>query len=140
MDQLSKLHQLYQSVSSISAKSQINLQRQKEETGSHKSLTALFQDLERISLRSEVNSLCSEPVKLYDYNDFNELDNQNFQAVSMADIFGDICGNQNELSSGMTNNAAIFTAFSCNLENSFLSCHFHKFVLSQCHPVVPSSF
>ena len=78
LDQLSKLHQLYQSVSSISAKSQINLQRQKEEgtaTGSHKSLTALFQDLERISLRSEVNSLCSEPVKLYDYNDFNELDN-----------------------------------------------------------------
>ena len=111
MDQLSKLHQLYQSVSSISAKSQINLQRQKEETGSHKSLTALFQDLERISLRSEVNSLCSEPVKLYDYNDFNELDNQNFQAVSMADIFGDICGNQNELSSGMTNNAAIFYCF-----------------------------
>ena len=135
-------------MSSISAKSQINLQRQKEETGSHKSLTALFQDLERISLRSEVNSLCSEPVKLYDYNDFSELDNQNFQAVSMADIFGDICGNQNELSSGMTNSAAIFlTPKTClnvillsHWEKSILSCSFQKLLLSLCHPVKPSSF
>ena len=99
LDQLAKLHQLYQSVSSISAKSQINLQRQQEQQGSQRSLTALFHDLERISLKSdsEVNSLCSEPVKMYDYNDFNGMDNQNFATVSMADIFGDICGHQGEL-------------------------------------------
>ena len=63
----------------------------------------VIQDLERISLRSEVNSLCSEPVRLYDYNDFNEEDKNGgqFAAVSMADIFGDICGNQAHLSADL---------------------------------------
>merc|ERR550532_1696242 len=59
-------------------------------------------DLERISIHSDANSLCSEPVKMYDYNDFhddhplnNNLDdlfdfsitnNNNKLTVSLSDL------------------------------------------------------
>ena len=113
-DQLAKLNELYQSVSSISAKSQSHLDAaQLDENnmcnyngglrGSTLSLSALLNDLERASIGdgcsnadSEVNSLCSEPVKMYDYNDFVDLNKNN--TLSVADIFDDICGNKNSLS------------------------------------------
>ena len=117
-DQLAKLHELYQSVSSISAKSQNHLNAAREENeknmcnynvgglrGSTLSLSALLNDLERASIGggsnadSEVNSLCSEPVKMYDYNDFVDINKNNaLSTLSMTDIFDDICGNKNSLS------------------------------------------
>ena len=94
-DQLAKLHELYQSVSNINDKAKSHLEEAKnrnEIKSSCLSLSALMTDLERISMNSDANSLCSEPVKMYDYNDFqnnpaalNSEDN-----VNLDDLF-DFC-------------------------------------------------
>uniref|UniRef100_A0A0K2T2X4 Putative LOC100745168 [Bombus impatiens] n=1 Tax=Lepeophtheirus salmonis TaxID=72036 RepID=A0A0K2T2X4_LEPSM len=63
IDQLAKLHELYQSVSSINAKSQNRLRNVSSEMGSCFSLGAHQNgDDEGGSLKSDLNSLCSEPV------------------------------------------------------------------------------
>ena len=106
-DQLAKLHELYQSVSSINDKAKTHLEeariRNSEAVRSScLSLSALMTDLEKISIHSDANSLCSEPVKMYDYNDFhddhplnNNLDdlfdfsitnNNNKLTVSLSDL------------------------------------------------------
>ncbi len=87
-DQLSKLHDLYASVSSISAKSQSHLEEREMQRqqlhregggtwqrGSTYSLGALVQNSRDAadpasSSTSDLNSLCSEPVKMPDYADF----------------------------------------------------------------------
>ncbi len=104
-DQLAKLHELYQSVSSINAKAQSHLESTKTRNAlllnggsegirsSCLSLSALMTDLEKISVNSggdgnldrneercggdDANSLCSEPVKMYDYNDFADMNLNN---------------------------------------------------------------
>lgn len=96
-DQLAKLHELYQSVSSINDKAKSHLEEAKnrnEIKSSCLSLSALMTDLERISMNSDANSLCSEPVKMYDYNDF-----QNNQEVNLDDLF-DFCNKNTTVSLG----------------------------------------
>ena len=99
-DQLAKLHELYQSVSSINDKAKSHLEeariRNSEAVRSScLSLSALMTDLERISIHSDANSLCSEPVKMYDYNDFQE-NNNNLDENNLDDLF-DFSINNNKL-------------------------------------------
>ena len=99
LDQLAKLHELYQSVSSISAKCQSHLdaanKRQQQQSdmqrgkGSCFSLSALANEghsLKSEASSSEVNSLCSEPARMYDYSDFVDI-NRNSAAPSVTDLF-----------------------------------------------------
>ena len=113
-DQLAKLHELYQSVSSINDKAKSHLEEAKirnntvnEVTRSScLSLSALMTDLERISIHSDANSLCSEPVKMYDYNDFSQnlqknANNGDFSPaeVNLDDLF-DFCNKNTTVSLG----------------------------------------
>jgi hypothetical protein len=89
-------------VSSINAKAQSHLESTRIRDQHHEgirsscvSLSALMTDLERISIHSDsdqcdANSLCSEPVKMYDYNDFNDRNNLH-------------TNNKNNISAAMTN-------------------------------------
>ena len=98
LDQLAKLHELYQSVSSISAKCQSHLDAankrhqlsdNQQGKGSCFSLSALANEghsLKSEASSSEVNSLCSEPARMYDYSDFVDI-NKNSAAPSVADLF-----------------------------------------------------
>ena len=58
-------------------------------------------DLERISINSDANSLCSEPVKMYDYNDFQNDNNDriNKSQVNLDDLF-DFCNKNTTMSLG----------------------------------------
>ena len=87
--QLAKLHELYQSVSSINDKAKQNLESSKNREdvkSSCLSLSALMTDLERISIHSDANSLCSEPVKM------PSITNQDINS-NLDDLF-DFCNNQ----------------------------------------------
>jgi hypothetical protein len=83
LDQLAKLHELYQSVSSISAKCQSHLdaankrqqQQQQQQRGSCFSLKSEASS-------TEVNSLCSEPARMFDYPDFIDV-NKNSNVAEM---------------------------------------------------------
>ena len=101
--QLAKLHELYQSVSSINDKAKQNLEEAKNREdvkSSCLSLSALMTDLERISIHSDANSLCSEPVKMPGTNqDINSnlddlFDFCNNQTMSLGDL--DQCGIKKE--------------------------------------------
>ena len=61
------------------------------------SLSALMTDLERISINSDANSLCSEPVKMYDYNDFQNENDLHKSQVNLDDLF-DFCNKNTTMS------------------------------------------
>ena len=54
-------------------------------------------DLERISINSDANSLCSEPVKMYDYNDFQNENEIHKSQVNLDDLF-DFCNKNTTMS------------------------------------------
>ena len=115
MDQLARLHDLYASVSSISAKSQSHLEGKTSENsyddwldhfynpglGSTASLGILGAPDEEIrSHTSDLNSLCSEPVNIMNYNTMNsnftkdsncvrsnlELELNDLSSISLSDL------------------------------------------------------
>ena len=87
LDQLAKLHELYQSVSSISAKCQSHLdaanKRQQQQQQHHRGSSF---SLKSEASSTEVNSLCSEPARMYDYADFVDV-NKNGDTNAVADMF-----------------------------------------------------
>jgi len=107
-DQLEKLHELYKSVSSISAKSQSRLELNKNRHIENKnllgqrsasfSLTGLLGDLDNLSLPStisdDLNSLCSEPAWVSRQSNFLDINRNSTSCTTSLDIL-DVYGGSN---------------------------------------------